>query len=200
MSPSKRPGPTKTLTFVTGNAGKFAELRDQLAPRGIMVVQDKRGYPEIQAETLRQVAEAGAAHLLATGLKPPFVLEDSGLFVAALRGWPGVYSRHALDTVGIPGLLRLAADVELEMRTAAFQACLLYVDAAGATHAFEAACPGRIAERAAGDNGFGFDPVFIPRGHDLTFAQMDPGQKTALGHRGRAVRAFLDFLDKTAKA
>jgi XTP/dITP diphosphohydrolase len=188
------------LTFVTGNAGKVAELRAQLAPRGIKVVQDKRGYPEIQANTLREVAEAGARHLLESGLKPPFALEDSGLFVAALRGFPGVYSRHALDTIGIPGLLRLMQDVEAEMRSAAFQACLLYVDAAGRPHAFEGAAPGRVAERAAGTGGFGFDPVFLPRGHDRTFAEMDGAEKAALGHRGQAVAAFLEFLDETAKA
>jgi XTP/dITP diphosphohydrolase len=194
------PAMPKRLTFVTGNAGKLAELAAQLKPRGIQVVQDRRGYPEVQAGTLREVAEAGARHLLASGLAPPFVLEDSGLFVAALRGWPGVYSRHALDTVGIPGLLKLMADVELEMRSAAFQACLLYVDPAGRLHAFEGACPGRIAERAAGSGGFGFDPAFVPRGHGRTFAEMEPAEKAALSHRGAAVRAFLEFLDKTAKA
>lgn len=200
--PGGRSTPTRPsrLAFVTGNAGKFAELRDQLKPRGIAVVQDRRGYPEIQAGTLHEVAEAGARHLLATGLKPPFVLEDSGLFVAALRGWPGVYSRHALDTVGIPGLLKLMADVEAEMRTAAFQACLLYVDAGGHLHAFEGTCPGRIAERASGTGGFGFDPVFVPRGGSRTFAELAAPEKAAASHRGQAVRAFLAFLDETAKA
>ena len=193
-------GVPRRLVFVTGNAGKAAELRAQLKPRGIAVVQDDRGYPEVQADTLREVAEAGAQHLLANGLAPPFVLEDSGLFVAALRGWPGVYSRHALDTVGIAGLLRLMAGVELEMRSAAFQACLLYVDPAGRMHAFEGSASGRIADRAAGSGGFGFDPVFVPRGHDRTFAEMDATEKAALSHRGAAVRAFLEFLDETAKA
>jgi XTP/dITP diphosphohydrolase len=190
----------RTLTFVTGNAGKAAELRAQLAPRGIDVVQDKRGYPEVQADTLAEVAEAGARHLLDAGLKPPFILEDSGLFVAALRGFPGVYSRHALDTIGVPGLLQLMAGVELEMRSAAFQAHLLYVDEAGHVHGFDGACPGRIADRAAGTGGFGFDPVFIPRGHDRTFAEMEPAEKQRLSHRGAAVRAFLAALDETAKA
>ena len=198
--PARAKAAPRSLTFVTGNAGKAAELRAQLKPRGIAVVQDDRGYPEVQADTLREVAEAGARHLLAAGLRPPFVLEDSGLFVAALRGWPGVYSRHALDTVGIPGLLRLMAPVEKELRTAAFQACLLYVDAAGKLHAFEGSCPGRIADQADGAGGFGFDPVFAPRGHDRTFAAMEPAEKATLSHRGAAVRAFLEFLDKTAKA
>lgn len=193
-------GAGRSLTFVTTNAGKAAELAAQLAPRGIKVVQDKRGYPEIQAGTLREVAEAGARHLLASGLKPPFLLEDSGLFVSALRGFPGVYSRHALDTIGIPGLLRLLQDVEAEMRAAAFQACLLHVDPSGRSHAFEGSCPGRIAERADGTGGFGFDPVFVPRGDDRTFAAMPAADKAAVSHRGRAVAAFLESLDETAKA
>src|SRR5690349_8681515 len=77
------PARLRRLVFVTGNAGKVAELSAQLKPLGIAVIQDKRGYPEVQADTLREVAEAGARHLLAAGLVPPFVLEDSGLFVAA---------------------------------------------------------------------------------------------------------------------
>lgn len=188
------------ITFVTGNAGKAAELARQLEPHGIAVDQDRRGYPEIQAETLAEVAEAGARHLLAAGLRPPFLLEDSGLFVAALRGFPGVYSRHALDTLGCAGLLKLMADVEAEMRSAAFRAHLLYVDADGRLHPFEGTCPGRIAERATGTGGFGFDPVFIPRGHDRTFAEMAPAEKQAVGHRGQAVQAFLGFLRKSTKA
>ncbi|MHB1261464.1 MAG: RdgB/HAM1 family non-canonical purine NTP pyrophosphatase, partial [Thermoplasmatota archaeon] len=193
-------GLPKRITFVTGNAGKVRELTEQLAPFGIAVDQDKRGYPEIQAATLAEVAEAGAAHLLASGLKPPFLLEDSGLFVAALRGFPGVYSRHALDTIGCAGVLRLMRDVEAETRSAAFRSHLLYVDTAGRLHGFEGTCPGRIVEVAAGSGGFGFDPLFAPRGHDRTFAEMAPAEKAALGHRGQAVRAFRAFLEKSTKA
>ncbi len=199
-SVSKPGGLPKRVTFVTGNAGKVRELTEQLAPFGIAVGQDKRGYPEIQADTLAEVAEAGAVHLLASGLKPPFLLEDSGLFVAALRGFPGVYSRHTLDTVGCAGVLRLLRDVEAEMRAAAFRSHLLYVDAAGRRHGFEGTCAGRIVEVAAGSGGFGFDPIFAPRGHDQTFAEMEPAEKAALGHRGQAVRAFLAFLEKSTKA
>jgi XTP/dITP diphosphohydrolase len=199
-APAPAPGALRRLTFVTGNRGKAEELRALCAPLGIEVAQDPRGYPEVQADTLAEVAEEGARHLLASGLAPPFLLEDSGLFVAALRGFPGVYSRHALDTIGTAGLLRLLAGVELETRTAAFQAHLLYVDAGGRLHGFDGTCPGRIAERAAGSGGFGFDPVFVPRGHDRTFAEMDAAAKSALSHRGQAVRAFLAFLEESTKA
>ncbi|MEA3143822.1 MAG: XTP/dITP diphosphohydrolase [Thermoplasmata archaeon] len=191
---AQAPRPAGTLTFVTGNAGKAAEMAALLAPLGLQVVADGRGYPEIQAGTLAEVTEAGAKHLLATGLKPPFILEDSGLFVAALRGFPGVYSRHTLDTIGVAGLLKLLRDVELETRSAAFQADLAYVDAGGAIHHFAGLCPGRIAERAAGGNGFGFDPIFVPGAHARTFAEMAPVEKSALSHRGQAAALLLRHL------
>lgn len=190
----------RRLTFVTGNAGKVAELTALVAPLGYTVVQDKRGYPEIQEDTLAAVCEAGARHLLDSGCPPPFLLEDSGLFVAALRGFPGVYSRHALDTIGCAGVLRLLRDTEQELRTAGFQTHLLYVDVDGARHGFAGVCKGRIAELPAGTAGFGFDPIFVPDdGDGRTFAEMDGTAKNRLSHRGQAVRAFLDHLAKSAK-
>jgi XTP/dITP diphosphohydrolase len=191
-------GPGAALRFVTGNAGKARELRALLAPRGIDVVQDARGYPELQAGSLAEVTDAGADHLLASGLEPPFVLEDSGLFVDALRGFPGVYSRHALDTVGVAGLLRLLDGVPPPRRTARFATDLLLVEAGGRRH-FEGVCEGTIAAAPAGDAGFGFDPVFVPAGHSHTFAQMDAGEKNRLSHRGQAVRRLLAHPFETAK-
>ena len=182
------------LRFITGNPGKVQELQHLLASQGITVVQDDQGYPEIQADSLEEVAAAGAEHLIAAGVKAPFVLEDAGLFVSALRGFPGVYSRYALDTIGYAGILRLMRDVELELRTATFQACLTHVAADGTITHHHGACKGRIADQAAGRGGFGFDPVFIPDGHDRTFAEMTPEEKGALSHRGAAARAFVGWL------
>lgn len=191
------------LTFVTGNPGKLREVAAQLEPLGHTLVQDTRGYPEIQAKTLAEVTDAGATQLLASGLRPPFLLEDSGLFVSALRGFPGVYSRHALETIGLDGLLRLMAPIELEMRGAAFETDLLYVDANGTRHHLQGLCKGTLAQRPAGLGGFGFDPIFIPTGPGCdgrTFAQMSAAEKATVGHRGAAVRALIGLLDKTAKA
>lgn len=184
----------RTLAFVTGNAGKVAEMKALLAPLDIEVVADGRGYPEVQAATLREVTEAGAKHLLATGLRPPFILEDSGLFIAALKGFPGVYSRNAQDTIGLAGILALLRDVELENRGAAFQTDLAYVDAAGAVHHFAGLCRGRIADRPSGSGGFGFDPLFVPDGHAQTFAAMDPAEKSRLSHRGQAAMQLARHL------
>lgn len=186
------------LTFVTGNAGKVRELQHLLSPLGIEVVQDARGYPEIQADTLEAVAAAGVDALLEQGLAPPFVLEDAGLWIGALRGFPGVYSRYALDTIGCAGILRLMRDLEPEMRAATFRAHIRYVDARGVQHGFDGACRGRIAERAAGAGGFGFDPIFIPEQETRTFAELSDGEKAARSHRGAAARALAAHLSGPA--
>ena len=185
-----------SITFVTGNAGKLEELRALLDPLDIAVVPDGRGYPEIQHDELAGVTEAGAGYLAATGVEPPFLLEDSGLFISALKGFPGVYSRHALDTIGLQGILDLLRDVELEARTATFRSDLCYVDADGTPHHFDGRCKGRIAERTAGDGGFGFDPLFIPAGEERTFAELPGEAKNDVSHRGAATRAFVAWLSK----
>lgn len=187
------------LTFVTGNDGKVREMQALLGHQDIQVVQDDRGYPEIQADTLAAVATAGAEALLADGLEPPFILEDAGLFVSALRGFPGVYSRHALDTLGCDGILRLMLGLEPEMRQAAFCAHIAYVDPDGELHGFEGACPGRIAERADGSGGFGFDPIFIAdKSTDRrTFAQLRGREKDRISHRAHAARGLAAHLQGT---
>ncbi len=204
------PGPAQrgVLTFATTNAGKVSEMAGLLAPAGYSVLQDARGYVEIQAATLREVTEAGADVLLASGLRPPFLLEDSGLFVDALQGFPGVYSRHALDTIGVAGLLRLMANVPGARRAARFEADLLLVEADARTH-FAGTCPGAIAQEAAGASGFGFDPAFVPAGlaggetAGRTFAELPPTVKGTLSHRGQAARALAAHLagrgNQTAK-
>jgi XTP/dITP diphosphohydrolase len=186
----------EAITFVTGNAGKIEELRAVLDPWGIAVMPDDRGYPEIQHPDLAGVAEAGAGYLMATGLEPPFLLEDSGLFIAALKGFPGVYSRNALDTIGIPGILALMRDVELESRSAAFEANLCYVDAECKIHQFSGRCKGALAEQATGSQGFGFDPIFVPHGHNSTFAELGGEIKNKISHRSAAAAAFVAWLTK----
>ncbi len=171
-----------------------------LAPLGVAVVQDARGYVEVQGETLAAVTNAGAQALLASGLAPPFILEDSGLFVEALNGFPGVYSRHALETIGVAGLLRLMSGLAGQSRRASFRADLLLVDGTGGRHHFEGSCLGTIAVAPAGEGGFGFDPIFIPDqpseagAPGQTFAQLPPTVKGRLSHRGGAARALAVHL------
>lgn len=180
----------KTITFVTGNAGKLREMQAHLAPLGVTVHQDARGYPEIQADTLQEVARAGAESLLASGLKPPFILEDAGLFVDTLQGFPGPYSAYAQATIGNQGILDLMQGKN--GRKAHFAACLTYVSKE--IQQFAGRVDGIIANEAAGEDGFGYDPIFVPRGETRNFAQMSASEKSQMSHRGRAIDAFVAWL------
>jgi XTP/dITP diphosphohydrolase len=132
----------------------------------------------------------------ATGL--PSVADDSGLTVDALNGMPGVLSArwsgvHGDDTANTALLLAQLGDVPDERRGAAFvSACAL---ASGSGDAVvRGQWPGRIAHEPHGDGGFGYDPVFIPDGFDCTAAQLKPGEKDAVSHRGRALTLLLPAL------
>jgi XTP/dITP diphosphohydrolase len=116
---------------------------------------------------------------------PPYFVEDAGLLVETLRGFPGVYSAQAFRTIGNEGLLRLLSDAR--DRSASFRAVVAYVDGPRPPRMFTGDIHGRIARTPRGHNGFGFDPIFVPEGHRRTFAQMGPEEKNRLSHRARAL-------------
>ena len=179
------------IRFVTSNPNKVTELSERLAPLGFEVEQVRHPYPEVQTDTLEEVAEHGLEYL-AKELGSGVVLEDAGLFIDALGGFPGVYSAYVLRTLGNPGILRLMDGKQ--DRSARFEAVLGYLDESGERHLFKGVCPGSIAAEARGAGGFGFDPVFVPAGRDRTFAEMGVEEKGQLSHRGRAAAAFAEFL------
>ena len=115
------------------------------------------------------------------------MIDDSGLFVDALRGFPGVYSSHAYRTIGPRGILGLLRSSPT--RAARFETAFLFHD--GTTgRLVRGACRGAIARSERGTGGFGFDPIFIPAGHRTTFAEMSVEEKNRVSHRGRAARAL----------
>lgn len=177
------------MYFVTSNAGKCAEMRELLT--GFDLRQKNVPYPEIQAEDLETVARFGLQWLQDT-VEAPFMLEDAGLFIDALHGFPGVYSAYVFGTLGNRGILRLLEGVE--NRRAVFQSVIGLYD--GEMHVFTGACAGSVAREERGDQGFGYDPLFIPEGSTRTFAQMTPAEKNARSHRGRAARQVLTYLQK----
>ncbi len=183
------------LVFVTGNAGKFKEASHEL--QGLATLeQDTDGYTEIQADTLREVAAAGLDEV-GRRIDPPFFLEDAGLFIDPLQGFPGVYSAYAYKTLGCEGILRLMFEHhDTEARRAQFQAVVAYRDAHGQDHFFTGKADGSIAADMVGDEGFGFDPIFIPLGKKETFAQMGLDAKGKVSHRGKAMAKFRAHLEK----
>jgi len=209
------------IHFLTGNEGKVAEAKHHLEPLGHDVVQlSVEGIVEPQAEELETVARAkleqAKAHL--PNQDDWLMVEDAGLFVEALDGFPGVYSSYALSTLGCHGLLRLLdhlhsedLHVEAGLRRAEFRAIAALMTPDG-IFIGEGACMGRIAPAVDGEGGFGFDPVFIPRDLDLsgapaeigvqgevsthgrTFAAVDMDLKAKFSHRTEALQDLLSQL------
>jgi XTP/dITP diphosphohydrolase len=169
------------LTFVSTNAGKFEEVRTILADYGVTVRWSRRRLPELQADRLETVVHAKLESGAKRGRR--VLVEDSGLFVPALGGFPGVYSAFVLDSIGLEGLLKLLPGLD---RRATFRTVAGL--AIGSRRWFRAGeCRGRIADRPRGTNGFGYDPVFVPQGETQTFGQLEPAEKNRRSHRAKAL-------------
>jgi len=201
------------LRYVTTNDGKLAEANEYLDE----VTQLDFDYTEIQADDLAAVAAHGAreAYRRADG---PVLVDDAGLFVEGFDGFPGPYSAFVEDTLGVERVWRLT-DAELDDHRAAFRCVLAYCDgepfdaspdpidradrvaAAAEADAEDAGTelPVRLfagvvrGELVAprGDGGFGYDPIFAYDG--TTMAEMDPAEKNAISHRGRALEKFAEW-------
>lgn len=192
------------MLLCTGNPGKAAELR-ALLPSGVEVVTLAdvglpTDLPE-EADTLEGNAlqKARFAHAR-TGL--PCLADDTGLEVCALGGALGVHSaRYAGEAKDAGANMRklLAALEGKEDRRACFRTVLAWV-AAGEERIFEGMVEGRIVLEPRGSKGFGYDPVFLPQGSALTFAEMDAAEKNALSHRARAMHAAAAFLAQRSAA
>jgi len=131
----------------------------------------------------------------------PAIADDSGLCVAALGGAPGVHSARfggGKDWTDEQKYRYLLEKLEgAEDRSAKFVSCICLVLPDGRTITARGECPGRIAEEPAGDGGFGYDPVFIPEGHDEPFGVLGTGVKNKISHRARALEAFRAELERS---
>ncbi|MCX6650594.1 MAG: RdgB/HAM1 family non-canonical purine NTP pyrophosphatase [Methanomassiliicoccales archaeon] len=171
------------LGLVTGNPHKLQEYRHSLSSLGVEVFHLPVECDEIQADTLHEVVLACLAQLKREGHRN-FMLDDSGLFVPSLNDFPGVYSAYVMDTLGCQGMLRL---LEGRDRRARFECCIGVSSEELGEFTVIGVSPGRIIGEERGKGGFGYDPIFVPDGHSLTFAEMDLGVKNECSHRGRAM-------------
>jgi len=177
------------IVFITSNKGKVEEAQKYFIPLGIKIIQQKIEYPEIQAGELEEVVKFGIKWLK-DKLDKPFFIDDSGLFINALNGFPGVYSKYVFKTLGNEGILKLMNGVE--NRRACFKSVIGYYD--GEIHIFKGVVDGTIAHKKRGNLGFGFDPIFIPEGFNKTFAEMTTEEKNKISHRGKALASFSKWL------
>ena len=150
-------------------------------------------YPEIQASSLEEVVDFGLSSLQGK-LKPPFVIDDAGVFIDNLQGFPGVYTRYVYDTIGLEGVLKQMENVD--ERECSFKCVLGLMTKFGEKHKFVGECRGILIDEQRGKGGFGYDPVFIPNGFDKTFAELTSEEKNSISHRGIAMRKLIEFLLK----
>jgi len=181
----------KTMYFITGNKGKAEEAREKLKPLHIMIIQRDLGYPEIQADTLEEVARAGVEYVQQK-FNQPFILEDAGLFIEHLQGFPGVYSKYVFLTIGLPGILQLLAGVK--KRTAVFRSVYAYAEPKQPPFIVCGECEGTITTSVRGTHGFGYDPLFIPTGSTKTFGEMTTEEKNRFSHRAKALEKLVQHL------
>jgi XTP/dITP diphosphohydrolase len=167
-----------SLFFATSNLGKFTEAQKVLASAGITVKHFDFRHSEIRSDRLEDIAREAAEEAYRRCQEPVFV-EDSGLFIKSLGGFPGTYSGWVLKKIGLQGILKLMSGVK--DRSAYFEACIAYADGSG-IKTFSGRCSGSISEIPRGSGGFGYDPIFVPEGFDTTFAQ-NIELKNKLSHR-----------------
>jgi len=191
------------LVLASGNAAKLAELRELLGAAGLQVhAQSEFGVGDIEetGQTFVENALLKARHAArATGL--PALGDDSGLCVDALDGAPGLFSAryagvHGDAQANIAKLLAALEGVPEARRTAQFHCCIVLLRSADDPRPLiaEGRWAGRILPAPRGTLGFGYDPVFLDVGRGLSAAEIEPGEKNRISHRGRAIAALLGML------
>ncbi len=177
--------------FVTSNIHKFNEARQVLSEYKVAVGMLKIETVEIQDDNLENVAKASAIDA-AKNCHLPLIVEDAGLFIEALNGFPGPYSSYVYRTIGTAGILQLMKKVD--EREAYFQSVVAFNGPEETPRCFQSKAKGKISFEERGSLGFGFDPIFEPSGGgNKTFAEMVMKEKNAYSHRAGALRKFANW-------
>jgi len=192
------------LIIASNNTHKIVEISKILSEQNIKLfsLKDFPDFPEVEetGETLRDNALIKAKAIYEKFGKASLA-DDTGLFVDALNGEPGVYSarysgENATYEDNCKKLLENLKNVEGKERTAEFNSTLCLYISETEHYFFEGIVKGRIIKQSKGANGFGYDPLFIPRGFDKTYAEMPDEQKNTLSHRALALKKFKKFLSR----
>ena len=195
------------ILFATGNPHKVSEASEFLSQYGHIVSQLEIDgkvpeFTEPQANGIEEVAmsKIRQARELVSGTsmeKSAILVEDSGIFIDSLDGFPGPYSSYVERTIGLVGILDLLNNEG--NRRAEFRAVAV-ISLEGETISALGVCSGTISRKISGDSGFGYDPIFIPEGGDgRTCGDLSPAEKSAISHRGRALKALSELLNRPSK-
>ncbi|HEU4605172.1 MAG TPA: RdgB/HAM1 family non-canonical purine NTP pyrophosphatase [Nitrososphaera sp.] len=174
----------RAVTFASTNENKYREVKSILAAHGISVDFAQVNLVEVQSDSLEEIATEKAKSAFAQ-VGRPAIVEDDGLFIDALKGFPGQYSSHAFRTIGNAGIIKLLAGSA--NRSAYFLSLIAFYDGQKLSIS-EGRAGGSISETIA-EGGWGYDPIFVPAGTSLTFAQLKE-HKNEYSHRRKALEKF----------
>jgi len=177
------------IYFVTSNEGKFREAREIVGKR---IVKRPLDIEEIQSADVGKVV----LHKLDEAYRKvgkPVIVEDTGLYLEALNGFPGALVKHMVERVGIKGVLRLLSYYKNDNAVA--ETAIGFNDGKNSL-LFVSVTKGRIAKKEKGKSGFGWDSVFVPEGSRKTLAQMDVHEKNLFSARGKSFRKLEVYLIK----
>ncbi|HUW90966.1 MAG TPA: XTP/dITP diphosphatase [Candidatus Nanopelagicaceae bacterium] len=186
----------ETIYFITGNNHKFEEIKKlfQKEELDYDLKQKTAATIEIQASNIKEVA-LFKLNSVKSFFSNSYFVEDAGFFIdVPLKGFPGVYSKFVLNTIGNKGILNLINDYS---NTAAhFEAVIaLYFQPLDKIFIFEGSVEGKVSKEIRGSSGFGYDPIFIPNElPNTTFAELSIEEKNSISHRARAWQKLLNFL------
>jgi XTP/dITP diphosphohydrolase len=176
----------RRVVFASTNQNKYREVQSILAPHGIGAEFARAELTEIQSDSLEAIAREKARSAFAQ-MSEPVIVEDDGLFIDTLSGFPGQYSSYVFKTIGNAGILKLLSGIR--NRTASFVSLIAFCDGNDVA-VFEGKVPGRISEQEA-KGGWGYDPIFVPAGADRTYAELE--NKNDYSHRRKALDRFAEW-------
>jgi XTP/dITP diphosphohydrolase len=190
-----------TFVLATANAHKAEEMREVLAPLGVELLARPADVPDVdETESTLEGNALLKARALCAATGRAAIADDTGLFIDALDGGPGVWSaryagEHATYADNVDKALRELADVPDERRQAQFRSVIAVAFPDGSSWWVEGTLAGVMERAPRGEHGFGYDPIFVPDdGDGRTLAEFSADEKNALSHRGRALRAFAEKL------
>jgi len=176
------------IKFVTSNEHKYNELKKIFLEHQIEIKWVHMKYEEIQEDTTDEIS-LDSCKKLQSLIDGTFFMEDTGLYIDALNGFPGPYSSYVSSTIGNRGILSLL-DAE---RSAHFQT-VISLSHNMEVFQFSASVHGSISTDERGKGGFGFDPIFIPDGEEMTLAEMGNERKNLISHRKKAAEKLIHFI------
>jgi len=180
------------IFFGTGNPNKVQEVSAILKRYGIIVKQFPIERVEIQADELEPVARF-SLEMVKNEIPGPCFVEDAGLFINALNGFPGPYSSYAFKKIGNRGILNLMKEVT--DRTACFKSAIAFLKPGENMQIVVGETFGKIALEIRG-SGWGFDPIFVPEeSGQKTYGEMTPSEKNEVSHRQKALKKLVNLLD-----